>query len=141
MLKKLIFMTALSVVLMFSTNAFAAKKMKFIVKSADAQTQMMAMVLSIKSMKKGAAVEMVLCGPGGDLAVKGSKETVFLPVKKSPQMLLKAMIKKGVKVEICPLYLPAKGMKKDSLIKGVTIAKPDMVAEEMVKETTDVVAF
>jgi len=141
MFKKLLFVMSLSVVLMMSANAFAAKKMQFIVTSPNAQTQMMAMVLSMQSMNKGAQVEIVLCGPGGDLAVKGSKQTVFLPPKKSPQMLLQAMIKKGVKVEVCPLYLPAKGKDKNILIKGVTIAKPPVVAGEMIKETTEVIPF
>ena len=42
---------------------------------------------------------------------------------KSPQMLLKNLIKKGVTVEVCPLFLPNKGAAPDKLIEGVTVAK------------------
>lgn len=141
MFRKVMLFMVVTALLAISVNAFAAKKMQFIVTSPDAQTQMMAMVLSMMSKKKGAEVDIVLCGPGGELAVKGSKETIFMPPKKSPQMILKALIKQGVKVEVCPLFLPAKGMKKDILIKGVNVAKPPVVAGEMVKETTEVVTF
>ncbi len=140
-LRKSFFVFFMSLLIAAAGNAFAAKKMKFIVTSPDAQTQMMAMVLSMQSLNQGAEVEIVLCGPAGDLAIKGSEETVFLPPKKSPQMLLKGLIKKGVKVEICPLYLPSKGLTKDALIQGVLQAKPPIVAGEMVKETTEVVTF
>lgn len=65
-----------------------------------------------------------------------------MPIKKkSPQMLLKAMISQGVEVQVCPLYLPAKGLKMDALVEGVTQAKPPVVAGEMVKEYTEVVTF
>ena len=144
MVQKRILLMFLVLFLSVSTSAFADddfKKMQFIVTSPDAQTQMMAMVLSTQSMKKGAKVSVLLCGPGGDLALKGNKGTIFMPLKKSPQMLLKGLIKNGVQVQVCPLYLPAKGLKMDSLVKGISKAKPPVVAGEMVKEHTEVVTF
>ncbi len=56
MMSKRILLLVLVVLLSVSTSAFAderVKKMQFIVTSPDAQTQMMAMVLSMQSMKKG----------------------------------------------------------------------------------------
>lgn len=127
-----------------SFSVFASektKKMLFVVTSADAQTQMMAMVLSTQSFKKGAKVNVLLCGPGGDIALKGSKGTMFKPLNKSPEMLLKGLIKKGVKVQVCPLYLPSKGLKMNALVDGITKAKPPVVAAEMIKINTEVVTF
>lgn len=143
-LRKFVMLLCVALFLSVSFGAFAsekAKKMQFIVTSPDAQTQMMAMVLSTQSMKKGADVSVLLCGPGGDLALKGSKGTVFMPIKKSPQMLLKGLIKKGVEVQVCPLYLPAKGLNIKALVDGVTKAKPPVVAAGMIKEYTEVVTF
>ena len=102
-----------------------------VVTSPDVQTQMMAMVLSTKTVEQGKSVRMLLCGPGGELALKGSEQTVLKPLEKSPQMLLKNLVKKGVTVEVCPLFLPNKGISPDNLIEGVTVAKPPVVAEKL----------
>ncbi|MCG8374848.1 MAG: DsrE family protein, partial [Chlorobiales bacterium] len=67
----------------------------------------------------------------GELALKGSKQTMLKPLEKSPQMLLKNLVKKGVTVEVCPLFLPNKGISPDNLIEGVTVAKPPVVAEKL----------
>ncbi|PLX69892.1 MAG: hypothetical protein C0603_02865 [Denitrovibrio sp.] len=144
MVHKKILLMVLVLVLLVTTSAFAdekARKMQFIVTSPDAQTQMMAMVLSTQSMMKGGNVSVLLCGPGGDIALKGSEETVFMPIKKSPQMLLKGLIKKGIQVQVCPLYLPAKGLGMDALVDGVTKAKPPVIAAGMVQEYTEIITF
>ena len=127
-----------------SVRVFAAEKgqdMLFIVTSPDPQTQMMSMVLSTQSFKKGASVSILLCGPGADITVKGSKETTFKPIDKSPQILLKDLVDNGVSVQVCPLYLPSKGMTIDALIPGVTQAKPPAVADQMVQPGTKIVTF
>lgn len=144
MLKKLVVTLIVVVCMSLSVSAFAAEKgkdMLFIVTSPDAQTQMMAMVLSTQSFKKGANVNILLCGPAADIALKGSDETKFKPIDKSPQMLLKGLIKKGVTVQVCPLYLPSKDLKMDALVPGVTKAKPPVVAGKMVQAGTEVVTF
>lgn len=43
-------------------------------------------------------------------------------------MMLKALIKKGANVKVCPLYLPNLGKDDSVLLKGITIAKPPKVA-------------
>ena len=114
-------------------SAGQLKGLNVIVTSADAQTQMMAMVLSTMAVKKHKAqVNITLCGPAGDLSDKNVKST---PVKKpdgktsTPKMLMKGLIKAGANVQICPLYLPNAGKDKSVLIKGVTVAKPPVVAK------------
>ena len=126
---------ALLMMVMMPLQSHAAdddiKGLFVVVTTPDAQTQMMAMVLSTKTVEQGKSVRMLLCGPGGELALKDSKQTVLKPLEKSPQMLLKNLVKKGVTVEVCPLFLPNKGASPDNLIEGVTVAKPPVVAEKL----------
>lgn len=144
MLKKLAITLVVVVLMSISVSAFSAEKrqdMLFVVTSPDAQTQMMSMVLLTQSFQKGANVNVLLCGPGADITVNGSSETLFKPIDKSPQMLLKGLIENGVSVQVCPLYLPAKGLTIDALIPGVTQAKPPAVADQMVHPGTKIVNF
>jgi len=105
-----------------------------IVTSDDSMAQMMAMVLSTQTLNQGRSVRVLLCGEAGGLALKGSSEKMFKPLNKSPQMLLKGLIAKGVKVEVCPLYLPNKGKQPSDLIAGVAVAKPPVIAAAMAEE-------
>ncbi|WP_294346008.1 DsrE family protein [Prosthecochloris sp.] len=112
-----------------------------VVTTGDVQTQMMAMVLSTQTVEQGKSVRMLLCGPGGELAMKNSKQTLVKPLDKSPQMLLKNLIKKGVTVEVCPLFLPNKGAAPDKLIEGVSVAKPPVVAQRLREEGIKLFTF
>ncbi|HHE31989.1 MAG TPA: hypothetical protein ENL07_05025 [Chlorobaculum parvum] len=105
-----------------------------VVTSEDSMAQMMAMVLSTQTLKQGRSVRVLLCGEAGNLAVNGSKEKLFKPLNKSPQMLLKGLIAKGVKVEVCPLFLPNTGKQVSDLISGVIVAKPPLIATAMAEE-------
>ena len=144
MLKKPVISLVFVMFISLSVRVFAAEKgqdMLFIVTSPDAQTQMMSMVLSTQSFKKGANVSILLCGPGADITVKGSKETKFKPIDKSPQMLLKGLVENGVSVQICPLYLPSKDLTIDALIPGVTQANPSAIADQMIQPGTKISTF
>jgi len=112
-----------------TASAEQGKGLNVTVTSADRQTQMMAMVLSFEAMKThGREVSMVLCGPAGDLALKSTKTAVFNPLRKSPTMMLNALLEMGASVEVCPLYLPNAGKTTDELIDGITVARPAVVA-------------
>lgn len=112
----------------------SCKGMFVIVTSGDSMTQMMAMVLSSQTLNQGRSVRVLLCGKAGELVLKGSKEKMFKPLDKSPQMLLKGLIAKGVTVEVCPLFLPDAGKQPSDLIAGVTVAKPPVVAAAMAED-------
>jgi len=115
-----------------TVSAEQVKGLNVTVTSADRQTQMMAMVLSIQTIKKhGKEINMVLCGSAGDLALKSTRTETFKPADKSPTMLLKALLKNGASVGICPLYLPNAGHSADELIEGISIAKPPVVAGKL----------
>lgn len=111
-----------------------SKGLFVIVTSGDSMAQMMAMVLSTQTLNQGRSVRVLICGKAGELVLKGSKEKIFKPVNKSPQMLLKGLIAKGVTVEVCPLYLPNTGKQLSDLIAGVTVAKPPVVAAAMAED-------
>ena len=105
-------------------NDKLVKGLNVIVTTPDAQAQMMAMVLSMKSLSLGKKVNVVLCAAAGDLAVKGMKSELIKPLDKSPKMMLKGLIKKGANVEVCPLYLPNANKDKSVLLKGINVAVP-----------------
>jgi predicted peroxiredoxin len=119
----------------------AAKGLFVVVTSADPQTQMMAMVLSGEVLGKGKSVEVLLCNAGGDLALKNSEEVLLKPKNKSPNMLLKSLIEKGVTVQVCPLYLPNKGATPEDMIKGVSQAEPAVVAEKLLQPDINLLTF
>ena len=49
--------------------------------AAEPQTQLMTMVLNMQSMKQGASVHILLCGPAGDLALKDAPAPATAPQK------------------------------------------------------------
>ena len=117
--------------MLFSSVIFAdqSKGLNVLLTVAERQAQMMAMVLSVQTIKKhGKKVNMVLCGSAGDLALSSTKTEAIKPPGKSPTQLLHALLKMGASVEVCPLYLPGAGKSKDDLIQGITVAKPPVVA-------------
>ncbi len=136
-MKKILASTALIASLMIPSLASAdqVKGLNILVNSGDPQTQAMAMVLSLMTIKKHKKeVNIVLCGAAGDLADKNIKGTpVKRPNGKAPsaKQHLKLLIKKGAKVEVCPLYLPNAGKDKSILLEGITVAKPPVIAGKL----------
>ena len=122
----------LSTSLMANDNS--AKGLNVLLTSNDAQTQMMAMVLSTMTLKEKKEVKMVLCSNAADLAVKGMESPTLKPQDKSPKMMLEAIIKQGAKVEVCPLYLPNAGKDETVLLEGITVAKPAEVAKNLLNK-------
>jgi len=133
-MKKILATTALAISLLTPSilSADKANGLNVLVNSGNSQTQAMAMVLSLMTIKKHhKQVNIVLCGQAGDLADKNIKGTpVKRPNGKAPSAKdhLKLLIKKGAKVEVCPLYLPNSGKDKSILLDGITVAKPPVVA-------------
>lgn len=112
-------------------NENSAKGLNVLVTAKEAQTQMMAMVLSTMALKQNKEVNVTLCSDAGDLAVKGMESPTLKPQDKSPKMLLEGLIKQGAKVQVCPLYLPNASKDESVLIEGVTVAKPAEVAAKL----------
>lgn len=123
-------------------SASAASKSLFVVVTTNKpMTQMMAMVLASQTIGKGQSVRVLLCDEACKLVLKGSKEIRFKPSGKSPQELLKGLMAKGAKVEVCALYLPNSGRKAADLIDGVGVAQPPAVAEAMATDGVKLFTF
>ena len=146
-MKKIIVKIALATTLLVPTISTAqqVKGLNVLVNSGDSQTQAMAMVLSLMTMKKHKKeVSIVLCGKAGDLADKNIKGT---PTKRpdgtapSAKQHLKKLIKMGATVEVCPLYLPNSGKNKSILLDGITIAKPPVVAGKLLNSDYQNITF
>ena len=112
-----------------------------VVTSDEPQVQGMAMVLSKQSAAAGAQVRILLCGPGGDLALQGAPQTKLKPRNVTPQEMLVGLMVDGVTAEVCALYLPNNGKSADDLIQGVGLAKPPAIAATMLAPNTRLFTF
>ncbi|MCP4348838.1 MAG: hypothetical protein GY795_25445 [Desulfobacterales bacterium] len=112
-----------------------------VITASDPQTQLMAMSLSTQIVAKGKSLRILLCGPGGDLALRDGKEVILKPINKSPQMLLKNLINNNIRVEICPFYLANRGGSMADLIDGITPANPGLVADGLIEPGVKLFTF
>lgn len=146
-MKRLIATVALGATLVLPSvlSAEQAKGLNVVINSENPQTQAMAMVLSIMSIKKHKKeVNIVLCGPAGDMADKNIKGTLVKRpdgTESSPQQNLQMLIKLGAKVEVCPLYLPNASKDASVLLEGITVAKPPMVAGNLLNKDYQNLSF
>ena len=133
--------TALVTLSLGATAAEPTPRLLVVVTSENPQVQGMAFVLSRQSRKQGAEVRVLLCGPGGDVALKGAPQTVLKPRGATPQGMLAKLVAAGVTAEVCALYLPNKGKTAADLIDGVGVAKPPAIAAQMLAPDTRLFTF
>ncbi|MAJ64864.1 MAG: hypothetical protein CL558_06065 [Alphaproteobacteria bacterium] len=115
-----------------------------IVSSPEPQTQLMSMVLSMQSLQQGAKVDILLCGPAGDLALTAPPATATQPQQPkgmSPHGLMKILMEKGATVSVCALYLPNKPATTEALLTGIAVAKPDAMARRILAPNTKILSF
>jgi len=115
-----------------------------VVTSENAQTQLMSMVLTNQALGQGQSVHILLCGPGGDIALTDAPESATAgqpPRDMSPQGLLQAAMSNGATAEVCAIYLPGKGADASALIDGVGVAQPPAMAGAMLGAETRVWSF
>jgi len=119
-------------------------KLVTVVTSAEPQTQLMAMVLTMQAVQKGAATRILLCGPAGDLGLADAPAAATAPQPPrgmSPQGLMQAIMKAGATVEVCAIYLPGKGAGPEALLEGVGVAQPPEMAAAMLDDDARVWSF
>jgi len=124
--------------------ADAPSKVVTVITSPDAQTQLMGMVLTMQAIKRGATGHMLLCGPGGDIALKDAPDSATAaqpPMGMSPQGLMQKIREAGATVEVCAIYLPGKGAEADVLLDGITVAKPPAMAAALMATDARVLSF
>ncbi|AXI99449.1 putative peroxiredoxin [Cyclonatronum proteinivorum] len=108
------------------------KELFVVLTSANAETQMMALVLATQSFNQDVPVRILLCSEAGDLALKDSESPAFKPADRSPKQLLMNLMNNGVTVEVCGIYLPNREhLSADDLLEGVGTARPPEVAAYM----------
>src|SRR6056297_499673 len=106
-------MIALAAMAQTPATAEEAPDLVTILTSEDPQTQLMSMVLTMQSLKQGSTTYTLLCGPGGDLALRDAPAAATAPQKPkgmSPQGLMRMIMDQGGTVEVCAIYLPNKGV-------------------------------
>ena len=144
-LSKILSASALAIGLATTAQAEDPNKLITILTAPEPQTQLMAMVLTMNAIAAGAQAEMLLCGPAGDIALKDAPASATAgqpPKDASPQGLMKMMMaQKGLKVQVCAIYLPGKGTDASVLLDGVTAAAPDAMGAAIVAEDTTVMSF
>ncbi|MCC5979555.1 MAG: hypothetical protein JJU21_15950 [Salinarimonas sp.] len=116
-----------------------------ILTAPDAQTQLMAMVLTMQSIQAGASAHILLCGPAADMALQDAPETATAPQAPrdmSPQGLMRTIMDQtGTQVEVCAIYLPNKGVGPEALIEGVTAADPAEMGRRIVAPNARIMSF
>lgn len=127
------------------SDAQEAAPVLFVVTSADAQTQLMSMVLTMQSAQQVAAARVLLCGPAGDMALRDAPDSVTQgqpPRDMSPQGLMQmVMDKTGATVEVCAIYLPGRGADASVLLDGVGVADPAEIGAIIADPRSKVVGF
>ena len=144
-LSKLITASAIALGLATTAQAESPNKLITILTAPEPQTQLMAMVLTMNAIAAGAQAEMLLCGPAGDIALQDAPASATAgqpPKDASPQGLMKMMMaQKGLKVQVCAIYLPGKGADASILLEGVTAAAPDAMGAAIIDDDTTVMSF
>ena len=124
--------------------AASGDRLVTVVTSADPQTQLMAMVLTMQAVQQGAETHILLCGPGGDLGLAEPPASATAPQPPrdlSPQGLMKAIMQQGATVEVCAIYLPGRGAGREALLAGVGVANPPDMARAMMDDDARVWSF
>ena len=99
------------------------------------------MVLATQALAQKAAVRVLLCSEGGQLALKDKDSAALKPMNKSPKELLQGLMKAGAKVEVCALFLPNADLKPTDLIDGIGVAKPADVAAYLLQPNVKALSY
>ncbi len=127
-----------------AAGAAAEQQLVTVVTSAEPQTQLMAMVLTMQAVEQGAQVRILLCGPGGDMGLADAPAAATAPQpprSMSPQGLMTAIMARGATVEVCAIYLPGRGMGPEALLEGVGVAQPPEMAGAMLAPDARIWSF
>ena len=119
----------------------AQQNLLVVITSAEPEVQGMAMVLSRQSLEAGAEVRVLLCGPGGDIALVDAPQQTLKPRNVTPQEMMIGLAAQGATVEVCALYLPNREKAPGDLVNGVGVAKPPAIAAAMLAPNTRLFTF
>ena len=126
--------SALATLLLATSAQAGGQKILSIVTSDNNEAQAMALVLANQAQAAGNPVQVLLCGPAGDIALAKAPKlatAIVTPKGMSVRTLLGGLLKKGGKVDVCAIYLPNRKLAKDALLPEVGVAKPPAIAALM----------
>jgi predicted peroxiredoxin len=124
---------ALSSPLAAAEQEAATPKLLTVLTSDANETQAMALILTTQYARIGGEAQVLLCDAAGELGVTDSLmgSMVVQPAGRSPRQMLQGMIEAGVKVEVCAIFLPGRGLDAADLVDGVGVAQPPAIAALM----------
>ena len=140
-MKKMLITLALGCSCALPVHAQSAAELFVTLTSGNAQTQGVALVLANQAVAQKAAVRVLLCSEGGQLAVKGKESTVLKPNNVTPKDMLQGLMKGGARVEVCALFLPNSEWKAADLIEGIGVAKPADVAAYLLQPNVKTLTY
>ena len=140
-MKKLSVALALGFACALPVHAQSPAEVFVSINSGVTQTQGVALVLANQAIAQKASVRVLLCSEGGQLAVKDKESAALKPSNKSPKDMLQGLMKAGVKVEVCALFLPNSDLKPADLIEGIGVAKPADVAAYVLQANVKSLTF
>ncbi len=140
-MKTLSIVLALGLSLALPVHAQSPAELFVGINSGNPQTQGVAVVLASQAIAQKAAVRVLLCSEGGQLAVKDKESAILKPANKSPKEMLQGLMKSGAKVEVCALFLPNSDLKPTDLIEGIAVAKPADVAAYLLQPNVKSLTF
>ena len=143
-MKKIVLAAVAALGLGDATHAQDAPELVTVIASGDAQTQLMGMVLTLQSMQQGADAHVLLCGPGGDLALKDAPAPATAPQEPrgmSPQGLMQQIMENGATVEVCAIYLPNRGEGAEVLLDGIAPADPAAMVARLLTPSARILSF
>lgn len=135
---------ALTITTSAAKAADPVKSMLVILTSPETETQAMALVLANQAARAGTPVNLLLCGPAGDIALRTPPDAagkVVTPKGMTVLSLLGGLKAKGGKVDVCAIYLPNRKLGAEALADGIGIAKPPVIAAEMTAPGTRLATF
>lgn len=128
------FRTALAAAAMLAAAvqpALAGSRILSMLSAENNEAQAMSFVIANQLQATGHQVEMLLCGPAGDIVTTTPPASATVPITPqgaSVRALAERLLAQGGKIDVCAIYLPNRKQKPDVLIAGVGVAQPKDIA-------------
>ena len=127
-----------------SSQTPVSLRLMVVVTTADPETQFMALTLLKTSGVDARQIRILLCGPGGDLALKVPDQAslpTFGPTARTVRALLAELEQDGATIEVCAIYLPARRLDRSVLMDSIGVASPVNIGPILADPAVRVLTF
>lgn len=127
-----------------SSQTPVSLRLMAVVTTADPETQFMALTLLKTSGVDARQIRILLCGPGGDLALKVPDQAsfpTFGPAARTVRVLLAELEEDGATIEVCAIYLPARRLDRSALMDSIGVASPVNIGPILADPAVRVLTF